>query len=66
MTQIQLCLSDLRPTALEAERIVQQARLMFARTLATWASDVLLLREAGRQCPCWPGASPRDDLNLAA
>lgn len=42
-----------RPSPLEAERIVQQSKAVFQRTLACWASDVLALQRSGHDRPCW-------------
>ena len=41
------------PTAAEAERIAQQVRTQFGRTLANWASDALVLRHAGLHRFTW-------------
>ncbi len=42
------------PSRFEAERIVDHARRLFGRTLACWASDVLVLRRDGLVRPTWP------------
>ncbi len=41
------------PTLDEANRIVQESRNQFNRTLASWASDVLSLQREGLDTPCW-------------
>jgi len=41
------------PRHAEAERAVEEARRVFARTLACWASDVLHLRREGLLRPRW-------------
>ncbi|HRP63753.1 MAG TPA: hypothetical protein PK400_10700 [Phycisphaerales bacterium] len=48
------------PTMLEADRAVQEAHRMFSRVLASWAQDVLILRQrrlaacSWRACPDMP------------
>jgi len=42
------------PTPLDGERAVQQARRMFARTLANWTCDLLELRRREITRVVWP------------
>ena len=42
------------PTSDEAAQAVEQARLVFGRTLAGWASDMLCVRRAGLTQIGWP------------
>ncbi len=52
--------SDNLPMILQAPSVpmtqqrVQEARRLFHRTLASWASDVLILRHAKRHLIAWP------------
>lgn len=55
------------PTGLEAERCVRDAQLLYRRTLAAWASDLLELRRRGAIRTTWPALDARDDAwSLAA
>ncbi len=40
-------------------RSVEQARLLYRRTLAGWVVDLLALRRSGRYDPSWQGADSR-------
>ena len=42
-----------KPTSQQAQRALEEARCLFARLLAGWASDVLALRAAGLDRPSW-------------
>ncbi len=42
-----------RPTPIEAQAAVDQARRLFQRVLASWVCDVLALRRAGAMRPNW-------------
>ncbi len=53
-------------TDLEAQRAVQVARQVFARTLACWAGDLLDLRSRGLHEATWTGQSGRRRLRRAA
>jgi len=52
------------PTPDEAAAAVQEARRLFARTLAAWAVDSLRLRRAGLDRAAW--IDSRDRLSKAA
>ena len=43
------------PDGQQAGAAIEQARAMFRRTLAGWASDLLCLRRAGLIRPAWRG-----------
>ncbi|MHC5002355.1 MAG: hypothetical protein ACYTJ0_04460 [Planctomycetota bacterium] len=45
------------PTDLQAQRAVAEARRQFQRTLASWASDLLVLRRRGITRPAWTPTS---------
>ena len=49
------------PSRDEADRAVARARRLFGRTLACWASDMLVLRRAGFNRPAWPAPFRGDD-----
>jgi hypothetical protein len=53
-------------TDLEAQRAVQAARQVFARTLACWAGDLLDLRSRGLHQATWTGCRGRRRLRRAA
>lgn len=40
---------------LEALERVEEARMLFQRTLSKWAGDMLVLRSRSMQGPRWPG-----------
>jgi hypothetical protein len=49
------------PSAAACDRYVTDARQIFHRTLASWASDVLVLRQQGLHEPAWTARqSPHD------
>lgn len=54
------------PTPLQAQRAVADARRLFNRGLANWASDLLLLRQSGLRYPRWRANDRRSDLHKAA
>ena len=47
------------PGATGDVRSVEQARLLYRRTLAGWVVDLLALRRSGRYDPSWQGADSR-------
>jgi hypothetical protein len=49
------------PSRVEADQAVARARRLFGRTLACWASDMLMLRRAGFTRPSWPAPFRGDD-----
>ena len=50
----------------EADRIVDEMRNLFNRTLAGWASDVLSLQRDGLDMPRWRSSDPPDQWSKAA
>ncbi len=40
---------------LEVAERVEEARMLFQRTLSKWAGDMLVLRSQSMQGPRWPG-----------
>lgn len=50
----------------EADRIVEEMRILFNRTLAGWASDVLSLQRDGLDMPCWRSSDPPSQWSKAA
>ncbi len=54
------------PTPAEAQRMVDASRQMFSRTLAGWASDILVLRQAGLDRPGWPSGEQPNQWSKAA
>lgn len=54
------------PSLDEADRIVQETRDQFNRTLACWASDVLRLQRDGLDTPCWHSGDPTTQWSKAA
>ena len=54
------------PTLEEANRIVQESRDLFNRTLASWASDVLMLQRDGFDRPRWRSGDPPNQWSKAA
>ena len=58
-----------QPTLLEAERVVEETRLLFGRTIAIWASQLLELDRTGVRSPALGSVPPyadTDDWTLAA
>jgi len=56
-------------TPLEAERIVDETRVTFRRTLSIWASQLLELDRIGVRTPAWnsvPSLQDSDDWSIAA
>ena len=49
----------------QARRAVQDARLVYQRTLAAWVGDLLVLRRAGHDEPRWHAASDTGRLEAA-
>ena len=54
------------PTLEEANRIVQESRDLFNRTLASWASDVLRLQRDSLDTPRWRSGDPDNQWSKAA
>lgn len=53
-------------TEVEARDAVREARSMFQRTLASWASDMLLLQRRGLHEPTWDTRAASQRLRRAA
>jgi hypothetical protein len=54
------------PTPAEAQRIVEQARSLYQRTLSLWVCDLLTLRKAGLATPGWSTTAPEFRWSEAA
>jgi len=50
-------------TPLEAERVVDETRVLFQRTLSIWASQLLELDRIGVRTPTWNSVVPLQDLD---
>lgn len=50
----------------EADRIVEEMRNLFNRTLAGWASDVLRLQRGGFDTPRWRSGDSTNQWSKAA
>lgn len=46
----------------DADVALRQARAVFGHTLASWASDMLLLQKRGLHTPSWDGDGTPSDL----
>ena len=57
--------TELVSSALAEER-VEAARALFRRTLSSWVSDLLLLRQAGLLETRWTSHAPGDEIRNAA
>lgn len=47
------------PSPAQCERQVLESRRLFQRTLASWASDLLILRSRGMRMPVWNAPTQR-------
>ena len=57
------------PTPLDAERLVEETRAMFGRTIAIWASQLLEINRTGMRSPTLGSVPPfadADDWSIAA
>jgi hypothetical protein len=50
----------------EAQRVVEQARSLYQRTLSIWVCDLLALRKAGLDTPVWIATAPDSQGSIAA
>ena len=48
------------PGVEEADAVLREVQCLFRRTLASWASDLLLLRAAHQRTPRWVAAGDAD------
>ena len=49
-----------------ADEAMREARRIFHRTLASWASDLLLLRQRGLLTTAWPHARDDEEIRSSA